>query len=204
MSDLFQMSPEMERNRIQSQLDSAQKHAREMNRNAVAGSIEIGKEKTQYFEKIALGSAATVALVVSYVGSHSAKLQPGWLLRAALATLLLAMICAMYRNWKYPLYMFATYLLEQLKADRETERWRAEMVRKFGEGSISIDDGKPVDVNQALIDLKKVDDAVEKKIAECTQKQKTAFSRVQKAEISSLALVVAGMALLMALAWMNF
>jgi hypothetical protein len=69
-----------------------------MGERAVQVSVDISKEKTQYFEKIALASAGTIALVVSFVGSHAGRLQPPWLLRSALIVLVLAMITAMYRN----------------------------------------------------------------------------------------------------------
>jgi CHASE3 domain sensor protein len=204
MSDFFNMAPDIERTRIQSLFDHAQKHAAEMNRKAVEGSIEIGKEKTQYFEKIALASGGTIALVVSFVGSHAEKMHPGWLLRSALVSLLLAMITAMFRNWKYPFYMFASYLLEQLNADRETERRRADIVQAFGASSISIDDGKPVDVAQSLRELKEVDVLLEKKIAECKKHQTSAFNWVKRAELAALCLIVIGMGMLLVLAWLNF
>ncbi|HXR40224.1 MAG TPA: hypothetical protein VN776_14085 [Terracidiphilus sp.] len=204
MDDLFDISPEMELSRLQAHLDNAEKHAREMNEHAVEGSIEIGKEKTQYFEKIALASGGTIALVVSFVGSHTGKLQPWWLLRAALVALLLSMFAGMYRNWKYPFYMYASYLLEHLKAMQETGRWRAEIVRKFGSTSLSSDDGKPVDVEQSLTDLKEVEAILEGKVAECKKNQTSAIRLVGKAEIAALVFIASAMVLLLALAWMNF
>ena len=58
-----------EQRRLGALADSAAKHAREVNARAVQVSVDIGKEKTQYFEKIALACAGTIALVVSFVGS---------------------------------------------------------------------------------------------------------------------------------------
>jgi len=204
MDNLMNISTEMERKRLLALIDSAGKHARIVNQRAVEGSREIGKEKTQYFEKIALASAGTIALVVSFVGSHTEKLHPSWLLRSALLVLLLAMIAAMYRNWKYPYYLIASYLLEQFTADQETERRRADMVEAFGSSSININDGRPVNVPKSLSKLKEVDGIFERKIAEFKKDQASALGLVGKAEIAALSLIVIAMVMLMVLAWINF
>ena len=67
--------------RLAALFDSASKHATAANQRAVQVSVDIGKERAQYFEKIALASGGTIALVVSFVGSHAGRLQPPWYLR---------------------------------------------------------------------------------------------------------------------------
>ena len=67
---------QMEQKRLMALSESAAQHAAEANQRAVQVSVDIGKEKTQYFEKIALACAGTIALVVSFVGSHAGRLQP--------------------------------------------------------------------------------------------------------------------------------
>ncbi len=57
--------------RLRALFESAANHATEANRRANQASIHIAKGKTQYFEKIALASAGTIALVVSFIGSHA-------------------------------------------------------------------------------------------------------------------------------------
>ncbi len=70
---------------------------------------ELAKERTQYFEKIALGSGATIAAVVSFIGSQKSTLQPAWLFRSALIALVVTMVAAMYRNYKYPYYVMNVF-----------------------------------------------------------------------------------------------
>ena len=204
MEDLENISAEAERKRLQALFDSAEKHAMVVNQRAVEGSLDIGKEKTQYFEKIALACGGAIALVVSFVGSHAGKLQPGWLLRAALAALLLAMIAAMYRNWKFPFYMLDSYLLEQSMADQKTERRRADVLEAFGASFINVNDGKPVDVPRSLNKLREADAMLKENIATLDKRRASALSLVKKAEIATLVLIVGAMVLLLALAWINF
>lgn len=70
--------PKAQQEMLIRELESARKHAKNMNERAVQGSLDIGKEKTQFFEKIALASGGTIALVVSFVGAHAGRLQPPW------------------------------------------------------------------------------------------------------------------------------
>jgi hypothetical protein len=141
---------------------AATKHANDMNQRAVEVYAEIAKEKTQYFEKIALGSAGTIALVVSFVGTHAGRLQPPWLLRSALITLVLAMIAAMYRNLKYPYYLTASYSKQNYIAMRDRERCRLEYLVKVQPPSLP--DGKAIDVEKAREEFGKVDEEFDEDI----------------------------------------
>lgn len=109
----------VEQQRLKILFEDAIRNAHAANQRAVQASLYIAKEKTQYVEKIALANAGTIALVVSFVGSHSGTLQPPWLLRSALVSLFLAMISAMYRNWTYPFYQYAIHARQDLTAKRE-------------------------------------------------------------------------------------
>jgi hypothetical protein len=64
---LGQVSAQIEQKALLAQLESAREHARNMNQRAVQVSMDVGKEKTQYFEKLSLGAGGTIALVVSFV-----------------------------------------------------------------------------------------------------------------------------------------
>src|SRR5208282_3981725 len=117
------MSPSepSERRRLNNLFQNAIKRANETEDRSTQASVDIAKEKTQYFEKIALANAATIALVVSFVGaahsgadSHSGRLQPACMLCWALVALLLAMISAMLRNWLNPSYVIADYTEQKL------------------------------------------------------------------------------------------
>jgi hypothetical protein len=138
----------IEQQRLVSRLESAGKHATDMNQRCVQISAGIAQEKTQYFEKIALAAGGTIALVVSFVGSHAGRLQPPWLLRSALIVLVLAMIAAMYRNWEYPFYMLAVYARQDYDAKRERERCRRDYIVAFP--AVAMEDGKLINVQEFL------------------------------------------------------
>jgi hypothetical protein len=60
------------------------------------------KERTQFFEKLAIGSGATIAALVSFLGANDKRvLHPHWILRSALVALVVAMFTAMLRNYVY-------------------------------------------------------------------------------------------------------
>jgi hypothetical protein len=85
-----------------------------MNQRAAQGSIDIAREKTQYFEKIALGSGGTIGLVASVVGLTCGSLAPRLATPFCSGWLALAMIAAVYRNWKYPFYELACQARQDL------------------------------------------------------------------------------------------
>lgn len=176
--------------------------ASEANLRAVQVSVDIGKEKTQYFEKIALAAGGTIALVVSFVGAHAGKLNPPWLLRSALVALVLAMIAAMYRNWKYPFYLIAIYGGQYAAAQLNRERSKRDLIVRIP--SIDPDTGQHNDV-QAIREQFAVDEkALNDKIDECKRQEHSAFEQTKWLERSALALIVVAMGMLVALAWRNF
>jgi hypothetical protein len=193
---------QLEQQRLRALVDSASKHATDVNLRAVQVTSEISKEKTQYFEKLALASGATIALLVSFVGAHSARLQPPWLLRSALIVLVLAMIAAMYRNWKYPYYLYAVYARQDSQAKQEQERCKRDYVVAFP--TISMEAGEPIDVPGYLENFAKNEKILSKQISESRKIEDAAFNMVKYVEWLTLFLIVAGMALIVALAWRNF
>jgi hypothetical protein len=191
-----------DRKRLEALLDSASKHAREMNQRAVQVSLDIGKEKTQYFEKIAIAAGGTIALIVSFVGAHTGRLQPPWLLRAALIALVLAMIAAMYRNWKYPHYLLAAYARQEFVAKLDRERCRRDCIVAIP--SLAIEDGKPIDVPEYLKTFAQDEKTLLGNISKTQKQEDSAFNMVKYVEGLTLLLMVTGFAMLIALAWKNF
>jgi len=192
----------LEQERLKTLFEGAVRHAREANQQAVQVSVDIGKEKTQYFEKIALACAGTIALVVSFVGSHAGRLQPAWLLRSALIVLLLGMMAAMYRNWRFPFYLLAHFARADQTAKRDRERCRRDYI--VAVPSRALEDGQPIDLKAYLQRFAEDEKVLEKRIAECQRQEDSAFSVVQRVDYAALALTVIGMVLLIALAWKNF
>lgn len=204
MENLENIPAKTERMRLQALFDSAERHSMLVNQRGVEGSLEIYKEKTHYFEKIALGCGGAITLIVSFIGSHTGMLQPTWLIRAALVTLLLAMITAMFRNWKFPFYKHYSYLLEQSMADLKKEGRRAEILNVPGSSPINFYDGNPVDLPKELDKIKKNEEVLKANIVTLEKKQASALRWVNNAEFATTILSVGAMALLLAIAWINF
>lgn len=182
--------------------ERSKQFASEANLRAVQVSVDIGKEKTQYFEKIALAAGGTIALVVSFVGAHAGRLNPPWLLRTALVTLVITMIAAMYRNWKYPFYLIAIYGRQYAAAQLEREKLKRDFLVRIP--SIDPDSGQLNDVlaiqAQFALDEKTLND----KIDECRRQEHSSFEQTKWLEHVALALIVVSMGMLIALAWRNF
>jgi hypothetical protein len=193
----------MEQKRLSSLFDSAVKRAREVNARAVQVSVDIGKEKTQYFEKLALACAGTIALVVSFVGSHAGRLQPTYLLRSALVVLFLGMIAAMFRNWVFPYYVFAQARRSDETAKQEKEHYRRDYIVAVP-SLVALEDGKPIDLDAFQRQFDEDDKVREQKIKKCQTQENRAFNILKPVEYSVLKLTAVGMGLLIALAWKNF
>jgi hypothetical protein len=193
---------QIEQQRLKTLFESAIKYAREMNARAVQVSVDIGKEKTQYFEKIALACAGTIALVVTFVGSHAGRLQPTCLLRSALAVLFLGMIAAMFRNWVFPYYVFAQARRNDETAKQEKERCRRNYIVAFP--SFALEDGEPIDVDAFQCQFDKDEKVREQRIKKCQRQENWAFNILKPVEYAAITLTVVGMGLLIALAWNNF
>jgi hypothetical protein len=195
--------PQSQQKLLLSSLESARRHSSDLNQRAVQISLDIGKEKTQFFEKIALASGGTVALVVSFIGAHKEHLQPPWLLRSALIALVLSMVSATYRNWRFPFYVIAVYGRQYLEAKREAMYRERDYVH--GTNALTVDDaGKSVTLDDFNKQLAEDEKTFDKKIKECKQQEDTSFKVVQFIEHITLGLITAGMAMLVGLAWRNF
>jgi hypothetical protein len=198
----FEEPEEIRIQRLRQNLNSASQSAANINAQAVQASIEIGKEKTQYFEKIALGCGATVALMVSFVGAHAGILQPRWLLRSALIALVFGMVCGFLRNWLFQWYINSMWLKRALEAKCQRESARKELIETGT--AFAQEDGKPIDVAHFVSDFTENEKQVKKKLATLGKMESRFFEGTRIIEILSLALACLGMAFLVALAWRNF
>jgi hypothetical protein len=183
--------------------ETARKHAADMNERAVQVSLDIGKEKTQFFEKIALASGGTIALVVSFVGSHVGRLQPPWLLRSALVALVLSMVGAMYRNWRFQFYFLAVYARQYMEAKQQKMYRQRDYVIAFPALALN-DDGTPVNLTVFHQQIVEDEKTFKTKIKECQDQEDSSFTIVKYFEYVTLTLIVAGMGMLVGLAWRNF
>jgi len=192
---------------LRSYLENDNKFATEANLRAVQVQHEIAKEKTQYFEKIAITAGGTIALVVSFVGArsstHSGGLNPPWLLRSALVALVLTMITAMARNWRYPYYLHALYNRQYLDARLKAAMSKRDLVTSEPT-PLEAETGRPFDVPKYLTEFKEHEGTFNSQIAACKRQEDSALWQTTWLEHISLTLILASMALLVILAWKNF
>ena len=142
------LPPEYEEKRLKALWTSAIESASKINLQASQVSSDLGKDKTHYFEKIAFGSGATIAAVVSFIGVHSDELHPRCLLRSILVLLALTMVGALYRNWRFPYYVLAFWAGQNFSAQQNRERCKRDYINAFGAQSVSLEDGKPFDIEK--------------------------------------------------------
>ena len=75
--------------------------------------------RTAYFEKLTIGAGATIAAMVSFLGTDHHRLNPEWLMRGSLICLVVVIFTALFRNYRYPFYMLTVRQIEYLQASRE-------------------------------------------------------------------------------------
>lgn len=113
--------------------DNAVTHPAEVNRKAVDVSLDIGKAKMQYFEKLALGCGAAILAMASYIGGKPGiHLHPYWLPRAALVSLALGTCIALFRNWSFQAYTMAHWRRENVSAQSNLLRAEHPCMRESG------------------------------------------------------------------------
>jgi len=183
-------------------LEQNAKFANEANQRDVDNSQEVAKEKTQYLEKIALAAGGTLAIVVSFVGAHAGRLQPPWLLRTALVTLVLTLIVAMARNFRYHYYLMGLYGRKSAEASLDRERARRDYLVVVP--SINPDTLTPNDPQAIREQFAEEEGTLNKKIAEFKKQEESAFRQTRRLEGAAVLLIVAAMGMLIALAWINF
>ena len=164
--------------------------------------IELSKERTQYFEKLVLGCGATIALVVSYLGSQHPTLEPKWLLRTALVALGAAMLGAMYRNWIYPRYVLSARYKELDEALLENHRNYGEFARTTP--LTSLQTGRPASDYIAHPTFGEIDAVLTAKIKEFKEQEDHIWKNLKWVEPAVLFFAATGIILLVVLAWINF
>jgi hypothetical protein len=165
-------------------------------------SLEVNKERTQYFEKIALGCGGTIALVVSFIGSRPNRLHPVWLLRSAIIVLALSMISAMYRNWRYPFYVLAASYKQLDKAMLKEVGCKRDFL--VCRGFLSLQTGEQVSPSAAEDDCQIVSALLIKKISKFEKQESRIYAEIRILDICAPSLAAIGIILLISLAWRNF
>jgi len=181
---------------------AARQKASEANQRTSNTSIEVGKEKTQYFEKIALGTGATIAAIVSFVGSSPASIHSPLLVKLALVLLVIGLAAAMYRNWRYPFYTMSVWLRAEAEAKLQVEHCEYELFDDHPDIQI-IEDGLlvPHDLWKHKYEQQRMQST--ETITAAIKRENRIFLEIQTVENAALILIILAIVLLTALIWVN-
>lgn len=109
---------------------------------------EVATESTQFFEKLTIGSGATIAALVSFLGAQHATIRPHWILRTALILLATAVVAGLYRTFRYPYYkrdLNHKLWLEAAREDRQHQYNLYRYLHQYGNPTLDINTGQPID-----------------------------------------------------------
>jgi hypothetical protein len=190
----MRMSPSEDVDVCKAQLENAIQRASRVHAQAVEASVDVGKEKIQFFEKVGLGSGATIAVVVSFIGAHPGRLHPPWLLRSALVVLVLSMLLSFFRNWRFQFYIITTWRRQDAEAKFRTWERTGELIKV---SPSSVLDASEDDVEEKTHSLSEA-------IGKLTHYEERVFREVQYVEGFALGFAALGLSLLVPLAWFNF
>jgi hypothetical protein len=185
-----------QKTRLQIRHERAQWQANEADAAAEQAQVDIARERTQFFEKVAIGSGAAITALVSFLGAHPKSLRPPWVLRTSLISLVVAILAALCRSLTYQKYFPSTADIRRSKLRIEEQQLKRERILHSG-GDQPTDD-KTADRLAGLI--KGTQDALPKK--EC--EKRWLFRELKAAEIVCLLAVAVAMVSLVWLALVNF
>ena len=67
--------------------------------------VTVAADKTDFFQKLTLGSGAAIAALISFLATHASGLQPRWMLRVSLLSLAATLLSSSFRTFRYPYYV---------------------------------------------------------------------------------------------------
>lgn len=189
--------------RLRRLMQSADQSVRDIDADNSKTKVELGKERTQYFEKLAIGSGATIAAIVSFLGVHPGKLQPVWILQCSLISLLVAMVAALYRNFRYPYYILAVNNVSWINAKLYQQQRKKECFQ-VEPNAISWQTGEPIDAESWIVEAEKAETEMKPIIKQRERQHKRLWREVKVSETVCLVAVSAAMISLVWLALRNF
>jgi hypothetical protein len=190
--------------RLKSLHDAANANLRKAVKTSNQTQIDIAKERTQFFEKLAIGSGATIAAIVSFLGAHSQRLQPPWILRASLVALVVTLFSALFRNLRYPKYVLSATEIGYWEASIEEQERRREMIGAEQGRVADIYTGLPFDTKKTARELGKSTEEALKIMSQKRSREKRHLREWQTAEKVCLTAVCVAMVSLVWLALVNF
>jgi hypothetical protein len=160
-------------------------------------------ERTGFFEKLAIGSGATIAAIVSFLGSKAHTLEPRWALRTGVCTLAGVIVTALARNYLYPYYfhhaLFVPLVDAQIKRDKHMQNYL-----EATPNAVNLETGRPFD-GQTMRTSWDARRESQEELKKNTEKLKDRyFFWWRRCEDACLLLVAASIVMLVLLVWWNF
>jgi hypothetical protein len=181
----------------------AEESLNEAAKNLNQSQLDGAKERTQYFEKLAIGSGAAIAAIVSFLGARAGKLQPAWILRCSLIALVVAMISALYRNLRYPNYVLAVRNRLWIEASRYQQQCKND-VFQVDRSVVSWQSGGPIDIQAWTSGFKESDAELEIIVKDRVKQENRLLNEFKAAEYFCLSSICIAMVSLVWLALRNF
>jgi hypothetical protein len=189
--------------RRRDRLNSANQWVKETADDTTQTQLNFSTERTQFFEKLAIGSGATIAGIVSYLGVHAKGLSPSWMMHAALGLLTVSMVSALYRNFRYPNYVLAVKDLNWCSAKAHEQECKKDCF-EAEPNAVSWQTGERINAKKWISDVNADKNKIETLLQEKDNRQKRLLREYTCAEIVCLVALSLAMIALVWLAMRNF
>jgi hypothetical protein len=146
--------------RLRLLVEGANKQLQKVNADTEQSQINAAEGRVDFYDKLTLGSGATIAALVSFLGAHTTKLQPTWILRGALISLVLTMIASLFRNYRYPNYVLQIHKISFIRCTRREQQCRLDCL-KADPTAIDIKTGQPINLPEFAQDIERADKELE-------------------------------------------
>ncbi len=189
--------------RLRLLLDAANRQKRDVESVRNDSQVESAKGRVDFYDRLTIGSGATIAALVSFLGTHSEKLQPRWILRSALISLVLTMLASLFRNYRYPNYVLQIHKISWINCCRYEQQCRLNLIRAEP-GTVSIRTGQPIDSDTVTESIGKSDQEIEALLKECLEASEHLRKQWTYAQFASIGFAALAMIFLVWLAIANF
>lgn len=193
----------MEVHRLRVLLESAHKQLQKVNGDKEKSQIESAKARSDFYDKLAIGAGATIAALVSFLGSHFSKLHPVWILRGSLISLVLVIAASLFRNYRYPNYVLQIYKISWIRCTRYEQECRLNCL-KAEPHAIGLQSGQPIRNSNAVEELAKSNAELGALLKDEEAKGERMMRQWTMAQLLAISFATLSMVLLVWLAIANF
>jgi hypothetical protein len=169
------LTDEQEIQRLRLLHDKANKQLREVESDKEQDQIESAKGRVAFFDRLTIGAGAAITALVSFLGAHSTKLHPAWILRAALISLVLTMIAGLFRNYRYPNYVMKIHQVSWTRCSRYEQECRVNYL-KADQTTVNVRTGQTIDIDEVSKNFEQSN----KELEELSQKADKEAKRLER------------------------